>query len=204
LSGLTPLVPGVSGDARRAESVAGFANINADYAESTAVAADQKALDAAIAADAAMTEAQFGSIAVGRLLAGTINVAIELTSPVIKAAGGDVVVDTNGVTIRQGTSTPRRIKFGEPGFGSDQVIYASTTSTLNIESSYVKINDAFQVNPTGRPSYDGTYLPLAGARTSANPVWSNGTGKTGNPLDYDTYPGAHTHQVADHTHTVTV
>jgi len=242
-------------DVKRVEEEARWLSSGVAAADDAAL---QAAIDAAAASDeagVALYEAQFGSVAVGRLLAGSlavnqyvestgyvpgsagwhidadgsaefnsvyvrgdirassVNAFISISSPTI--VGGtisgttllagpspDVTIDADGITILQGAATPRRIKFGDPGFGSDQVIYASTTSTLEIKSNYIQLNDSFQISPTGRPSYSGTYLPLAGTRTTAGTTWDNGTGRTGGPVEYTTYPGAHKHQTDGHTHQV--
>jgi len=201
LSGLTPLVPGVSGDARRAESVAGFANINADYAESTAVAADQKALEAAIAADAAMTEAQFGSIAVGRLLAGTITAALSIESPVITGgtiSGGTISIAGTGGTTMIGTAGI------STGFLETPKVDVATID-LGLSGSIYRdyigaFGDVIRVAGTMVGSGGARYV-TEGSRTSGLAAWE-GTSTSG--PNFTSFDSSHNHAVPQHRHTVTV
>lgn len=84
----TRVVGQARGDARRAESRASRAASAAAYAEDEALVASDQALLAQATADDAMFEAEFGSIAVGRLLAGSLEVDTFIESTSYSAPSG--------------------------------------------------------------------------------------------------------------------
>ena len=214
-----PVVGQGPGDARRAEkrarqqpNTAGFVK-EADLASAEAslraeveaadAAALQAAIDAAAASDeagAALFEAQFGSIAVGRLQAGTIDVAIELNSPIINAGG--TTIDSNGITLN-------------PGFGESSLIRLG--SDASISSDGVGIGIGGSVTFGQRPS-TGTVLfgiqPLAtlaeipsGSRTTDGINWIGASGGPNGSTSSAFVPsggGSHSHDVQFHTHTITI
>ena len=169
------------------------------------------AITSAKIANATITTANIASATINSLRAHTIS-ASSITAgtisgvTILAGTSSDVTLDSDGITIRPGTATTRRIKFGDPGFGSDQIIYASSTATLEIKSNYIQLNDSFQISPIGRPSYNGTYLPLAGTRTTTtNLNWIGASGgPNGNTGNSDGTVGFHSHAVPYHTHQIFV
>ncbi len=215
MSGLTPLVPGVSGDARRAESVAGFANINADYAGSTAEAADQKALEAATAADGAMYEAQFGNIAVGRLLAGSlkVNQYIESTSYSPGSSGWRINADGSAEfnsAVFRGHIESSSITVS----GADDYFKVSSAGAVNMAQftrdggseligfDYTGATGWYiRLSAAGGVYANGSEVAVVGSRTSGLAAWE-GTSTSG--PNFTSFDSSHNHAVPQHRHTVTV
>ena len=72
-----------------------------------------------------------------------------------------------------------------------------------VVSGMIYAGGGIDVNGSNVRTFANTSIP-SGTRTSYGTAWSNGDGRTGNPVEYSTYPGAHKHQVADHTHTISI
>ena len=193
--------------------------------EAADAAALQAAIDAAAAqgtAEDALFEAQFGSIAVGRLQAGTINVAISLTSPSIFA--GPVTLDSDGIRILAGTSLSSALRFRNSS-GTNVARLSSTASggvTLRAESSLALLafgGDGL-FTATGSLQLQGTALTFNNStvRTFSNTSIPSGNRTSSGPSPDETsliindngatYNGGffvnHRHGLRGHTHTISI
>ena len=178
-------------------------------------AADQAALDAALAAAAAqgtaedaLFEAQFGSIAVGRLSAGTINAGT------ISISAGSTTINSAGITIAQGTGASNTLQFA----GGN--IRSQLSDSIEIRGTpwvFLTSGPGGQVEVDGSRvrTYANSSVPIFGsAPNSWNSVASTGSRTTGGPSNArtggqgttsGTAPSGwnHDHNMS-HTHTVTI
>lgn len=163
------------------------------------------AVNTAQIANAAITNAKIESLSADKITGGTITATVSMTSPNISA--GPVTIDYQGISITAGVAAQNAIKWMN---GSTATTLYSMSNRLYISAfdgvtllgggplATADINAAGDITSNGSPVVTVASAP----DETGDAVWGNGTGRTGNPLDYDTYPGAHTHAAPQHTHTI--
>ena len=186
----------------------------ARWLSSGVAAADDAALQAAIKADDAMYEAQFGSIAVGRLLAGTITAQVSIDSPTFTVNGISITGDT-GIALSVGDGGANELIWGSSvvpnrigvtsgdhmGISAGGILYLGVNEQNGADRCPVRLPANTRVNGSTVLTY-ASHNHNQGWRTSSGTTWNNGDGHTGNPIEYTTHPGYHKHQVGSHTHQV--
>jgi len=185
--------------------------------EAADAAALQAAIDAAAASDeagVALYEAQFGSIAVGRLLAGTITAQVSIDSPTFTVNGISITGDT-GIALSVGDGGANELIWGSSvvpnrigvtsgdhmGISAGGILYLGVNEQNGADRCPVRLPANTRVNGSTVLTY-ASHNHNQGWRTSSGTTWNNGDGHTGNPIEYTTHPGYHKHQVGSHTHQV--
>ena len=205
--------------------------------EAADAAALQAAIDAAAASDeagVALYEAQFGSVAVGRLLAGSlaVNQYVESTGYVPGSAGwhidADGSVEFNSAIFR-GAIESTDITGGTIEIGSNFRVDGAgnmRARRIGAETSGLDINgDAYSLVFGDSAATGGLIRIYAqggvwigsswvltyadhnhnqGTLTTAGTTWNNGTGLTGEGTGTNKTGGWHKHQTDGHTHQVTI
>ena len=218
-------------DVKRVEEEARWLSSGVAAADDAAL---QAAIDAAAASDeagVALYEAQFGSIAVGRLLAGSlaVNQYVESTGYVPGSAGwhidADGSVEFNSAIFR-GAIESTDITGGTIEIGSNFRVDGAgnmRARRIGAETSGLDINgDAYSLFFDDSAATGGLIRIYAqggvwigsswvltyadhnhnqGTLTTAGTTWDNGTGLTGSG---DGDAGWHKHQTDGHTHQVTI
>jgi len=226
--------PGVRRAEAKAGRTAGFVQ-EADLAsvegelraevEAADAAALQAAIDAAAAQDdagAALFEAQFGSVVVGRLDAGTLNVALDIgAGGQISAGGGDVTIGSGGIVISDGDGASNELNIGltrirehlgtftqsSPGDviltagqsqNADFVIQggAGFGKGVEIKGYRIDLNGHsgawVRVNGSRIRTFFNTSIP-SGSRTTSQPTWTGGSGSGPNFTSQQNETGSGNH-----------
>jgi hypothetical protein len=209
-------------DVKRVEEEARWLSSGVAAADDAAL---QAAIDAAAASDeagVALYEAQFGSIAVGRLLAGSlaVNQYVESTGYDPGYAGWRIDADGSvefnnaifrgsieggSIDIGTGNSTFRVQTTGEVTIGAAYVnSYLSITESGTLffgaaRITYSPLNDELDIS-VGGLTRSGVGLALVGTRTTNATVLWDGTSDDG--PNFTSFTSSHNHKVPEHRHQV--